>query len=74
MARLGFSLPLTCFIAVFCIRSTAQTDMRALLDSFAKEVRPLLVEHSLKCHGDRITKGGSRLTEGPGKVVKEILT
>ncbi len=29
---------------------------------FEKEVRPLLIEHCLKCHGDKKPKGGLRLT------------
>jgi hypothetical protein len=31
-------------------------------DFFEKHVRPLLVEHCLKCHGDKKPKGGLRLT------------
>ncbi len=31
-------------------------------DFFEKEVRPLLVEHCIKCHGDKKPKGGLRLT------------
>jgi hypothetical protein len=31
-------------------------------DFFEKEVRPLLVEHCLECHGDKKPRGGLRLT------------
>jgi mono/diheme cytochrome c family protein len=62
MSRLSFRLPLSCFAAVFFLISTARAERPAAEEFFEEEVRPLLIEHCLKCHGDRKPKGGLRLT------------
>ncbi len=62
MTRLGLLLPLSCFTAVLFVDSTARAETPAAEEFFEKEVRPLLVENCLKCHGDKKPKGGLRLT------------
>jgi len=41
---------------------TARADTPAAVEFFEKEVRPLLVEHCVKCHRDDKVKGGLQLT------------
>lgn len=62
MARLGFLLPLSGLAAVSFVASPAQAETPAAEEFFEKEVRPLLIENCLKCHGDRKPKGGLHLT------------
>jgi cytochrome c553 len=58
MARLGLLLPLLGFIAAFFDASIVRAEGEEL---FEKKVRPLLVDHCLKCHGDKKPKSGLRL-------------
>src|SRR5262249_3980389 len=62
MARMGFLSPLSCFLTVFFAASTARAETPASEEFFEKEVRPLLIEHCQKCHGDKKPKGGLSLT------------
>ncbi len=50
------------FVAVLLLGSTVRADGPIAEEFFEKEVRPLLVEHCLKCHGDKKPKGGLHLT------------
>ncbi|HTU89507.1 MAG TPA: PSD1 and planctomycete cytochrome C domain-containing protein [Gemmataceae bacterium] len=58
MARLGLLSLLSCFFAA----TIARAETFSADDFFEREVRPLLVEHCQKCHGDNKPKGGLRLT------------
>jgi hypothetical protein len=62
MARLGFLAPLSCATIVFFAVLTVRVESASNEEFFEKEVRPLLVEHCLKCHGDKKPKGGLSLT------------
>jgi cytochrome c553 len=46
---------------VLLLGSTVRADAPQAEEFFEKEVRPLLVEHCLKCHGEDKPKGGLRL-------------
>src|SRR5579875_1176304 len=62
MARLAFPSMLSCFAAVLFLASSGKARGPAAEEFFEKEVRPLLVDHCLKCHGDKKPKGSLRLT------------
>jgi mono/diheme cytochrome c family protein len=76
MLRLRSFVSLGSFLAVLLAGSTVWADALAAPplvptlrvgthegeEFFEKEVRPLLVEHCQKCHGDKKPKGGLRLT------------
>ena len=70
MGRMGFWL-LAAGLIVGVGGEPARSAPSAGDEFFEKEVRPLLVEHCLKCHGAARTRGGLRLTsraralEGP---------
>jgi hypothetical protein len=48
------------------VPARAQAPTPAAAEFFEKEVRPLLVERCLKCHGDQKPKGGLHLTSQAG--------
>jgi hypothetical protein len=62
MARLSFLSPVSYFTFVLFAVATARAEPPGGEEFFEKEVRPLLVEHCQKCHGDKKPKGGLRLT------------
>ncbi|HEY7311437.1 MAG TPA: PSD1 and planctomycete cytochrome C domain-containing protein [Gemmataceae bacterium] len=49
-------------VAALPIGTGARADAPVAQEFFEKEVRPLLVENCLKCHGDKKPKGGLSLT------------
>src|SRR5579871_4004663 len=55
------SLAVSLAIAWSCF-AAARADQSAADEFFEKEVRPLLVDQCVKCHGDKKPKGGLRLT------------
>jgi hypothetical protein len=50
------------FSLALAVPARAQAPSPAAVEFFEKEVRPLLVERCLKCHGDQKPKGGLQLT------------
>jgi hypothetical protein len=62
MARLRVLLPLSGGTAFLFVASIAGAERLSAEEYFEKEVRPLLVEHCQKCHGDKKPKGGLPLT------------
>jgi hypothetical protein len=61
MPRFGLLLQVSSLAGIVLAVPTIRADTPAE-EFFEKEVRPLLVEHCLKCHGDTKPKGGLRLT------------
>jgi hypothetical protein len=53
---------LVLFLLGLAVPARAQPPSPATAEFFEKEVRPLLVERCLKCHGDQKPKGGLQLT------------
>jgi len=55
--------PLLCLITICCqaVPVHAEEATPAAIEFFEKSVRPILVEHCLKCHGPEQQKGGLRL-------------
>src|SRR5438552_364527 len=50
------------FSLALAVPARAQEPSPAAAEFFEKQVRPLLVERCLKCHGDQKPKGGLQLT------------
>ncbi len=61
MLRFRVFMPVSSLALVLLVASTMRANPPAE-EFFEKEVRPLLVDHCLKCHGDTKPKGGLRLT------------
>lgn len=59
MRRLALTLSLTALVCVVLTPRSSNADE----EFFEKQIRPILVEHCQKCHGDKKTKGGLRLTD-----------
>ncbi|QDV21163.1 Planctomycete cytochrome C [Gimesia panareensis] len=51
------------FAPVFPVSETAWADDRAALALFENEVRPLLIEHCITCHGPQKSEAGLRLDQ-----------
>jgi hypothetical protein len=62
MVRFSHWSWVSCLALVVLQGRALAAEVPAADEFFEKEVRPLLVEHCLKCHGDRKPKGGLRLT------------
>jgi hypothetical protein len=65
-SRFALGLCLPCLLILLTVRTDSATraeePARADVEFFEKEVRPLLIEHCSRCHGDAKTKGGLKLT------------
>ena len=57
---------LVCAVALFVARAHAQPSALAEADFFEAQVRPLLVERCLECHGDKKQEAGLRLDSRAG--------
>ncbi len=57
-----YPTPLVLFLVALAAPARAQAANPSADEFFEKEVRPLLVERCLKCHGDQKPKGGLQLT------------
>ena len=57
---------LVCAVALFVARAEAQPSVLAEADFFEAQVRPLLVERCLECHGDKKQEDGLRLDSRAG--------
>jgi hypothetical protein len=62
MPRFYQRSPVWSLAVVLLTVSFVRADLSTAEEFFEKEVRPLLVEHCQKCHGDNKPKGGLRLT------------
>ncbi|WP_152050495.1 PSD1 and planctomycete cytochrome C domain-containing protein [Tautonia marina] len=55
-------IPYVCLVILGCQQAYGVTDDQAANDFFESEIRPLLVEQCLSCHGDEKPKGGLAFT------------
>lgn len=63
MIRRAVGIVGLCFIHVCCAAFAVSDEFPAAdIEFFEKQIRPLLAEHCLECHGDRKPEGNLRLT------------
>lgn len=62
MDRAGRLLPCWALCVIQCVLCSPHASI-ADDEFFEKQIRPILVEHCQKCHGDKKHKGGLRLTD-----------
>jgi mono/diheme cytochrome c family protein len=59
-------IPLTFLLLAGCVASTKAADTPEAIEHFEKHVRPILVEHCVKCHGEKKQQAGLRLDNAAG--------
>src|SRR5436190_209149 len=65
MHRLCFRLSLLLGTALAAVNPLQSAPPAESLEFFEKEIRPILVERCVKCHGGEKVRGGLKLTSGP---------